>query len=67
MAAEVGAAPAMAQLQSVQKAMALPTVGAAVGQVSAFYTRVKGIFTLVNLFLYSLTYHDTQQMFLGLI
>ncbi|CAH2040189.1 unnamed protein product, partial [Iphiclides podalirius] len=48
MAAEVGAAPAMAQLQSVQKAMALPTVGAAVGQVSAFYTKVKGAHSLLE-------------------
>lgn len=42
MALEVSAAPAMHQLQSVQKAMALPTVEAAVGQVGALYTRVKG-------------------------
>lgn len=41
MATEVSA-PSMPQLQSVQKAMALPTVGAAVGQVGAFYTKVKG-------------------------
>lgn len=42
MATDVGSAPGMAQLQSVQKVMALPTVEAAVGQVGAFYTRVKG-------------------------
>lgn len=41
MATEVSA-PMMPPLQSVQKAMALPTVGAAVEQVGAFYTRVKG-------------------------
>lgn len=42
MAAQVGSAPAMPQLQSVQKALSLPAVGAAVGQVGAFYTKVKG-------------------------
>lgn len=35
-------ASAMSQLQSIQKVMAFPTVGAAVGQVGAIYTRVKG-------------------------
>ncbi|XP_068623108.1 lipid storage droplets surface-binding protein 2 [Battus philenor] len=49
MAAEVGTAPsAMNQLQSVQKAMALPTVGAAVGQVGAFYSKVKGAHSLLE-------------------
>ncbi|XP_045767324.1 lipid storage droplets surface-binding protein 2 isoform X2 [Maniola jurtina] len=48
MAAEVGSAPSMQQLQSVQKAMALPAVGAAVGQVGAFYTRVKGAHSLLE-------------------
>lgn len=43
MAAEVSA-PMMPQLQSVQKVMALPTVGAAVGQVGVFYTKVKGTY-----------------------
>lgn len=38
----------MPQLQSVQKAMALPTVGAAVGQVGAFYTKVKGAHSLLE-------------------
>lgn len=42
MATEVSSAPSMPQLQSVQKAMAIPTVGAAVGQVGALYTKVKG-------------------------
>lgn len=42
MATEVSAPPSMPQLQSIQKAMALPSVGAAVGQVGAFYTKVKG-------------------------
>lgn len=42
MATEVSA-PMMPQLQSVQKAMALPTVGAAVEHVGAFYTKVKGM------------------------
>lgn len=42
MATEVSVPPSMPQLQSVQKAMALPTVGAAVGQVGAFYHKVKG-------------------------
>ncbi|XP_013137733.1 PREDICTED: lipid storage droplets surface-binding protein 2 isoform X1 [Papilio polytes] len=49
MAMEVGTSPsALAQLQSVQKAMAFPTVGAAVGQVGAFYTRVKGAHSLLE-------------------
>ncbi|XP_021195576.3 lipid storage droplets surface-binding protein 2 isoform X1 [Helicoverpa armigera] len=47
MATEVSA-PSMPQLQSVQKAMALPTVGAAVGQVGAFYTKVKGAHSLLE-------------------
>lgn len=43
MATEVSSTPtSLPQLQSVQKAMALPTVEAAVGQVGAFYTKVKG-------------------------
>lgn len=42
MATEVSAAPSMPQLQSVQKAMAIPTVGAAVEQFGAIYTKVKG-------------------------
>lgn len=45
MATEVSA-PSMPQLQSVQKAMAIPTVGAAVGQVGALYTKVKGKFLI---------------------
>lgn len=44
MATEVSSAPGIASLQSVQKVMALPTVEAAVGQVGALYTRVKGKF-----------------------
>ncbi|XP_039750327.1 lipid storage droplets surface-binding protein 2 isoform X2 [Pararge aegeria] len=48
MATEVGSAPGMPQLQSVQKAMSLPAVGAAVGQVGAFYTRVKGAHSLLE-------------------
>ncbi|XP_046967496.1 lipid storage droplets surface-binding protein 2 isoform X2 [Vanessa cardui] len=48
MATEVGSAPGMSQLQSVQKAMALPTVEAAVGQVGALYTRVKGAHSLLE-------------------
>ncbi|CAH0724006.1 unnamed protein product, partial [Brenthis ino] len=48
MATDVGSAPGMAQLQSVQKVMALPTVEAAVGQVGAFYTRVKGAHSLLE-------------------
>lgn len=49
MAAEVGTSPStMAQLQSVQKAMAMPTVEAAVGQVNAFYNRVKGAHSLLE-------------------
>lgn len=46
MATEVSA-PSISQLQSVQKAMALPTVGAAVGQVGAFYTKVKGRYIVI--------------------
>lgn len=42
MATEVGPASGMSQYQSVQKVMALPTVEAAVGQVGAFYNKVKG-------------------------
>ncbi|CAK1579015.1 unnamed protein product [Parnassius mnemosyne] len=49
MAAEVGTSPStMAQLQSVQKVMAMPTVEAAVGQVNAFYIRVKGAHSLLE-------------------
>ncbi|XP_023948300.1 lipid storage droplets surface-binding protein 2 [Bicyclus anynana] len=48
MATEVGSAPGMPQLQSVQKAMSLPAVGAAVGQVGAFYTKVKGAHSLLE-------------------
>ncbi|KAJ8724602.1 hypothetical protein PYW08_016076 [Mythimna loreyi] len=48
MATGVSAPPTMPQLQSVQKAMALPTVGAAVGQVGAFYTKVKGAHSLLE-------------------
>ncbi|XP_050349194.1 lipid storage droplets surface-binding protein 2 isoform X2 [Nymphalis io] len=48
MATEVGSAPVMSQLQSVQKAMALPSVEAAVGQVGAFYTKVKGAHSLLE-------------------
>ncbi|XP_047531476.1 lipid storage droplets surface-binding protein 2 isoform X1 [Vanessa atalanta] len=48
MATEVGSAPGMSQLQSVQKAMALPTVEAAVGQVGALYTKVKGAHSLLE-------------------
>lgn len=48
MATEVSSAPTMPQLQSVQKAMAIPTVGAAVGQVGAFYTKVKGAHSLLE-------------------
>lgn len=48
MATEVSVAPmALPQLQSVQKAMAIPTVGAAVGQFGALYTRVKGKHLLI--------------------
>ncbi|XP_026727209.1 lipid storage droplets surface-binding protein 2 isoform X2 [Trichoplusia ni] len=47
MATDVSSSP-MPQLQSVQKAMALPTVGAAVGQVGAFYTKVKGAHSLLE-------------------
>lgn len=42
MATEVGPASGMSQYQSVQKVMALPTVEAAVGQVGAFYNKIKG-------------------------
>ncbi|XP_013167534.1 PREDICTED: lipid storage droplets surface-binding protein 2 isoform X1 [Papilio xuthus] len=49
MAMEVGTSPtALSQLQSVQKVMAMPTVGAAVGQVGAFYTKVKGAHSLLE-------------------
>ncbi|KAG7309786.1 hypothetical protein JYU34_004286 [Plutella xylostella] len=49
MATEVSAPPsAMPQLQSVQKAMALPTVEAAVGQFGALYTKVKGAHSLLE-------------------
>ncbi|KAL0831803.1 hypothetical protein ABMA28_001335 [Loxostege sticticalis] len=48
MATEVSAPPSMPQLQSIQKAMALPSVGAAVGQVGAFYTKVKGAHSLLE-------------------
>ncbi|KAI8421186.1 hypothetical protein MSG28_008257 [Choristoneura fumiferana] len=49
MATEVSAAPmALPQLQSVQKAMAIPTVGAAVGQFGALYTRVKDAHSLLE-------------------
>ncbi|CAH0582891.1 unnamed protein product [Chrysodeixis includens] len=47
MATEVSSSP-IPQLQSVQKAMALPSVGAAVGQVGAFYTKVKGAHSLLE-------------------
>lgn len=44
MATEVSSAPTtLPQLQSVQKAMAIPTVEAAVGQVGAIYSKVKGL------------------------
>ncbi|XP_063547984.1 lipid storage droplets surface-binding protein 2 isoform X2 [Cydia strobilella] len=49
MATEVSTAPmSLPQLQSVQKAMAIPTVGAAVGHVGAFYTRVKDAHSLLE-------------------
>lgn len=48
MATEVSCPPSLPQLQSVQKAMALPSVGAAVGQVGAFYTKVKGAHSLLE-------------------
>ncbi|CAH2085824.1 unnamed protein product [Euphydryas editha] len=48
MAAEVGSASGMSQYQSVQKAMSLPTVEAAVGQVGAFYNKVKGAHALLE-------------------
>ncbi|CAF4819083.1 unnamed protein product [Pieris macdunnoughi] len=47
MAAEVGT-PSFSQLQSVQKAMALPSVEAAVGQVGALYSKVKGAHSLLE-------------------
>ncbi|XP_045496532.1 lipid storage droplets surface-binding protein 2 isoform X3 [Colias croceus] len=47
MATEVST-PSLGQLQSVQKVMALPTVGAAVGQVGALYSRVKGAHSLLD-------------------
>ncbi|XP_053605971.1 lipid storage droplets surface-binding protein 2 [Plodia interpunctella] len=49
MATEVSSAPSvMPQLQSVQKAMALPTVGAAMGQFGAIYTKVKGVHSVLD-------------------
>lgn len=48
MATEVGPASGMSQYQSVQKVMALPTVEAAVGQVGAFYNKVKGAHSLLE-------------------
>lgn len=50
MATEVPQAPScnLGHLQSVQKAMAIPTVGAAVEQVGAFYTKVKGAHSLLE-------------------
>ncbi|XP_037301533.1 lipid storage droplets surface-binding protein 2-like [Manduca sexta] len=49
MATEVSQAPAaLPQLQSVQKAMAFPTVGAAVEHVGAFYSKVKGAHSLLE-------------------
>ncbi|VVC94313.1 unnamed protein product [Leptidea sinapis] len=47
MATEVSSAP-LPQLQSVQKAMSIPSVEAAVGQVGALYTRVKGAHSLLE-------------------
>lgn len=47
MATEVSS-PSISQLQTVQKAMALPTVEAAVGQVGAFYSKVKGAHSLLE-------------------
>ncbi|XP_038220389.1 lipid storage droplets surface-binding protein 2 isoform X2 [Zerene cesonia] len=47
MATEVST-PSLGQLQSVQKVMALPTVEAAVGQVGALYSRVKGAHSLLE-------------------
>ncbi|KAI5634419.1 perilipin family domain-containing protein [Phthorimaea operculella] len=48
MATEVSAPPAMPQLQSVQRAMELPTVSAAVGQFGALYSKVKGAHSLLE-------------------
>ncbi|XP_041968805.1 lipid storage droplets surface-binding protein 2 [Aricia agestis] len=48
MATEVQSANTMPQLQSIQKVMAFPTVGAAVEQVGALYTRVKGAHSLLE-------------------
>ncbi|KAJ2947285.1 hypothetical protein O0L34_g17000 [Tuta absoluta] len=48
MATEVSAPPALPQLQSVQRAMELPTVSAAVGQFGALYTKVKGAHSLLE-------------------
>ncbi|CAG4933622.1 unnamed protein product [Parnassius apollo] len=49
MTAEVGTSPStIAQLQSVQKAMAIPTVEAAVEQVNSLYNRVKGAHSLLE-------------------
>ncbi|XP_012545064.1 lipid storage droplet 2-like isoform X1 [Bombyx mori] len=49
MATEVSSAPTtLPQLQSVQKAMAIPTVEAAVGQVGAIYSKVKGAHSLLE-------------------
>ncbi|KAL4714660.1 hypothetical protein ACJJTC_012577 [Scirpophaga incertulas] len=48
MATEVSAPPMMPQLQSVQKAMALPSVEAAVGQVGVIYNKVKGAHSLLE-------------------
>ncbi|CAK1543825.1 unnamed protein product [Leptosia nina] len=47
MATEVSTS-SLCQLQSVQKAMAIPSVGAAVGQVGALYTKVKGAHSLLE-------------------
>ncbi|XP_059054521.1 lipid storage droplets surface-binding protein 2 [Achroia grisella] len=50
MATEVNSNPAaaMPQLQSLQKAMALPTIGAAVDQFGVLYTKVKGAHSLLD-------------------
>lgn len=56
MVTEVSPAPTMPSLQCVQKAMALPTVGAAVGQVGALYTRVKGMIQSYHLIVRQLTF-----------
>ncbi|GBP21599.1 Lipid storage droplets surface-binding protein 2 [Eumeta japonica] len=48
MATEVRPVPNLIQLESVQKAMAIPTVGAAVGQVGALYSRIKGAHSLLE-------------------